>query len=154
MQQFEVSINFVMQQPPEALLSPSLKQGTIGILIDLMGLALVVPDNTVFVQFWNWLYPKYTPFLSRLCDACYSDSAVMIPLLKLIAELLLNRADRLQFEASSPNGLLLFRETGRMLSGYINKLVALPRNITNPYTEIYKPSLYCLEAVPTHHNNN
>ena len=36
------------------------------------------------------------------------------PLLKLFAELVLNRTQRLVFDSSSPNGILLFREVSKV----------------------------------------
>jgi exportin-7 len=46
------------------------------------------------------------------------EPAVTTPLLKLFAELAQNRAQRLQFDVSSPNGILLFREISKVIVGY------------------------------------
>lgn len=35
-----------------------------------------------------------------------------------MAELVQNRSQRLQFDVSSPNGILLFRETSKMIANY------------------------------------
>lgn len=40
------------------------------------------------------------------------------PLLKLFAELVQNRSQRLQFDSTSPNGVLLFREASKVLCSY------------------------------------
>lgn len=43
---------------------------------------------------------------------------VTTPVLKLFAELVQNRSQRLQFDASSPNGFLLFREASKVICTY------------------------------------
>ena len=40
------------------------------------------------------------------------------PILKLFAELVQNRSQRLQFDVSSPNGILLFREASKIICTY------------------------------------
>lgn len=40
---------------------------------------------------------------------------VAIPLLKFMTEFVHNKAQRLQFDCSSPNGILLFRETSKII---------------------------------------
>ena len=42
------------------------------------------------------------------------------PILKLFAELVQNRSQRLQFDVSSPNGILLFREASKIICTYGN----------------------------------
>lgn len=39
-------------------------------------------------------------------------------MLKLFAELVQNRSQRLQFDISSPNGILLFREASKVICAY------------------------------------
>ena len=46
---------------------------------------------------------------------------VTSPLLKLFAELVQNRSQRLQFDSTSPNGVLLFREASKVLCSYGKK---------------------------------
>ncbi|GFW59359.1 exportin-7 [Trichonephila clavipes] len=48
----------------------------------------------------------------------YHDPAVTTPVLKLFAELVVNRSQRLQFDVSSPNGVLLFREASKVVVNY------------------------------------
>jgi exportin-7 len=43
---------------------------------------------------------------------------VTTPVLKLFAELVQNRSQRLQFDVSSPNGILLFREASKIICTY------------------------------------
>ena len=45
------------------------------------------------------------------------------PVLKLFAELVQNRSQRLQFDVSSPNGILLFREASKIICSYGNRIL-------------------------------
>lgn len=63
-------------------------------------------------------YPAYTPILLRAIDLWYHDPQVTTPVLKLFAELVQNRSQRLQFDVSSPNGILLFREASKIICSY------------------------------------
>lgn len=42
-----------------------------------------------------------------------------------MAELVQNRSQRLQFDVSSPNGILLFRETSKMMANYGQRVLTL-----------------------------
>lgn len=70
-------------------------------------------------------YPAYTPILHRAIDLWYHDPQVTTPVLKLMAELVQNRSQRLQFDVSSPNGVLLFRETSRMIVNYGSRILTM-----------------------------
>ena len=47
------------------------------------------------------------------------------PILKLYSELVNNRSQRLQFDISSPNGILLFRDTSKLLVNYGTKILMI-----------------------------
>ena len=63
---------------------------------------------------FDWLYPAHFPLLLRCLEAWADEPAVTTALLKLFAELVLNRSQRLVFDSSSPNGILLFREVSKV----------------------------------------
>lgn len=63
-------------------------------------------------------YPSYTPILLRAVELWCHDPQVTTPVLKLFAELVQNRSQRLQFDVSSPNGILLFREASKIICSY------------------------------------
>ena len=63
-------------------------------------------------------YPTYTSVLLRAIEWWYHDPNVSTPVLKLMAELVQNRSQRLHFDVSSPNGILLFRVTSQMIVAY------------------------------------
>ncbi|XP_057244757.1 exportin-7-like, partial [Malurus melanocephalus] len=77
------------------------------------------------------------PILQRAIELWYHDPACTTPVLKLMAELVHNRSQRLQFDVSSPNGILLFRETSKMITTYGNRILTLG--------EVPKDQVYALK---------
>jgi exportin-7 len=79
-------------------------------------------------------YPNYTPILLRAIELWYHDPQVTTPVLKLFAELVQNRSQRLQFDVSSPNGILLFREASKIICSYGSRIlnVEVPKEQTYP----------------------
>ncbi|KAK2159702.1 hypothetical protein NP493_1697g00009 [Ridgeia piscesae] len=70
-------------------------------------------------------YPAYTPVFIRALELGYHDPTITTPVLKLFAELAQNRSQRLQFDVSSPNGILLFREISKVIVGYGSRILTL-----------------------------
>ncbi|XP_044883008.1 ran-binding protein 17 isoform X4 [Mauremys mutica] len=101
----------------------------------------ITDDNHVLETFMakigdqNWLrysnqhqrkrYTSYLPILQRAIELWYREAACTTPILKLMAELLQNRSQRLNFDVSSPNGILLFREASKMICTYGNQILSL-----------------------------
>lgn len=54
-----------------------------------------------------------------------------------MAEFVLNKAQRLTFDSSSPNGILLFREVSKLIVAYGSRILSLP-NSTDMYANKYK----------------
>ena len=60
-------------------------------------------------------------------DLWYHDPQVTTPILKFFSELVNNRGSRLQFDAHSPNGILLFREVSKLIVNYGSKNLMLEK---------------------------
>ncbi|KAG4996838.1 hypothetical protein JHK85_028277 [Glycine max] len=60
-----------------------------------------------------------------------------------MAELVLNKSQRLNFDSSSPNGILLFREVSKLIVAYGSRILPLP-NKADLYTSKYKGISICL----------
>ncbi|XP_067899254.1 ran-binding protein 17-like isoform X2 [Heterodontus francisci] len=101
----------------------------IGLSRDLRGIAFALNTKASYTMLFNWLYPGYISILQRAIELWYHEPSCTTPILKLMAELVHNRSQRLNFEVSSPNGILLFREASKMISTYGNQILSL-RNIT------------------------
>jgi len=95
----------------------------IGLARDLRGLAFAFNTKTSYMMLFDWIYPAYTPILQRAVEIWFQDPHVTTPILKLFAELVQNRSQRLQFDVSSPNGILLFREASKIICSYGNRIL-------------------------------
>ncbi|EXB44290.1 hypothetical protein L484_012209 [Morus notabilis] len=69
--------------------------------------------------------------------AMATNRQVTTPLLKFMSEFVLNKAQRLTFDSSSPNGILLFREVSKLIVAYGSRILALP-NAADIYAFKYK----------------
>ena len=63
---------------------------------------------------FDWLYPAHFPTLRACLDAWADSPDVTTAVLKFMAEFALNKTQRLTFDSSSPNGILLFREVSKV----------------------------------------
>ena len=100
------------------------KKGLIGLSRDLRGLAYAFNTKTSYMMLFDWIYPQYTNVMVRGVEIWCHDPQITTPVLKLFAELVQNRSQRLQFDVSSPNGILLFREASKVICTY-GKLLLL-----------------------------
>uniref|UniRef100_A0A8C2G198 Exportin 7 n=1 Tax=Cyprinus carpio TaxID=7962 RepID=A0A8C2G198_CYPCA len=113
------------------------KRTLVGLVRDLRGIAFAFNAKTSFMMLFDWIYPSYMPILQRAIELWYHVPACTTPVLKLMAELVHNRSQRLQFDVSSPNGILLFRETSKMITTYGNRILTLG--------EVPKDQVYALK---------
>lgn len=109
------------------------KKALIGIARDLKGLAYAFNTKSSYMMLFDWIYPNYTPILLHAVELWHHEPQVTTPVLKLFAELVQNRSQRLQFDASSPNGILLFREASKVICSYGNHIL----NVEVPKDQIY-----------------
>ncbi|PSN46003.1 Exportin-7 [Blattella germanica] len=113
------------------------KKALIGLARDLRGLAFAFNTKTSYMMLFDWIYPNYTPILLHAVDLWYHDPQVTTPVLKLFAELVQNRSQRLQFDVSSPNGILLFREASKVICSYGTHILS----VEVPKDQIYPMKL-------------
>ena len=96
-----------------------------------------VPINNqikLIMYFFQSYYSDYLPMLIRAVELWAHDPAVTTPVLKLFAELVHCRTQRLQGNVSSPMGILLFREASKLICIYGNRILHLdvPRDQQYP----------------------
>jgi len=99
------------------------RKTVIGLARDLRGIGFAFNTKISYMMFFDWIYPAYTPILHRAVEIWYNDPQVTTPILKLFAELVQNRSQRLQFDVSSPNGILLFREASKIICTYGSRIL-------------------------------
>merc|ERR1712012_609926 len=101
------------------------RKTVIGLARDLRGIAFAFNTKTSYMMLFDWIYPAYTPVLQRAVEIWYQDPQVTTPVLELFAELVQNRSQRLQFDVSSPNGILLFREASNIICSYGSRILGV-----------------------------
>lgn len=97
---------------PRRPVRPSACAGTFR---DLRGICSSCNNRRTYSLFFDFIYPAYFPLLREVAACWYHTPSVTTPLLKLMAEIVFNKAQRLTFDSSSPNGILLFRETSSLI---------------------------------------
>ena len=83
------------------------------------------------------LYPDAFPLLTRVAETWYDDAPVMTALFKFMQEFVFNKGQRIFFEQSSANGILLFRETSAIICAYGSRILLVPVR-ADIYLEKYK----------------
>lgn len=81
---------------------------------------------------------------SRALDAWWDDPEVTTPLLKFVAEFVHNKAQRITFDQTSPNGILLFREASTILVTFGTRILQKTQ-FRDVYVEKYKGIGICLQ---------
>ncbi|ORX56804.1 hypothetical protein DM01DRAFT_1334363 [Hesseltinella vesiculosa] len=133
---------------------------------DLRGVLAALQTKRHYLYFFNWFYPDYMPIVLRgleaSCSSALASSASSPPtpnvtgaitlvshvLLKFLAELVHNRNQRLNFDITSPNGLLLFKDTSRALNMYGRFILDLPVSQQDRlYPEKYKGIMICFHIL-------
>ncbi|XP_031210463.1 ran-binding protein 17 isoform X8 [Mastomys coucha] len=120
-----VSFETVLQIFNNNFKQEEVKRMLIGLARDLRGIAFALNTKTSYTMLFDWMYPAYLPVLQRAIERWYGEPACTTPILKLLAELMQNRSQRLNFDVSSPNGILLFREASKMICTYGNQILSL-----------------------------
>ncbi|NXJ11512.1 RBP17 protein, partial [Odontophorus gujanensis] len=120
-----VSFESVTQMFNSSLKQEEAKRMLIGLARDLRGIAFALNTKTSYTMLFDWIYPAYISILQRAIGLWYQEPACTTPILKLMAEFMQNRSQRLNFDVSSPNGILLFREASKMICTYSNQILSL-----------------------------
>ena len=102
------------------------KHTLIGLFRDLRGIASAANSRRTYGQLFDWMYPRHTGLLLRAMENFADDPQVSTPLLKFVAEFVLNKTQRLTFEPSSVNGILLFREISKLIVAYAQRIMQMP----------------------------
>ncbi|KAI5640764.1 exportin-7-B [Phthorimaea operculella] len=122
---FESIIGLLSTAENPLFASEDAKKTLIGLARDLRGLAFAFNTKTTYMMLFDWIYPHYLRVLIRGIELWYCEPAVSTPVLKLCAELAMNRNQRLHFDIASPNGILLFRELSNVIQAYGSRILTL-----------------------------
>ncbi|KAK6228500.1 hypothetical protein SCA6_000840 [Theobroma cacao] len=123
--------------PDSVFRTDAVKYALIGLMRDLRGIAMATNSRRTYGLLFDWLYPAHMPLILKGITHWTDTPEVTTPLLKFMAEFVLNKAQRLTFDSSSPNGILLFREVSKLLVAYGTRILSLP-NPADIYAFKYK----------------
>ncbi|KAL4534670.1 hypothetical protein Ndes2526A_g05549 [Nannochloris sp. 'desiccata'] len=132
---------------PAALRAAVPKETAIGLFRDLRGIASATSARRTYGQLFDFLYPAHFPTILACLDAWADVPDVTTALLKFINEFVWNKTQRLTFDSSSPNGILLFREVSKILKTYGTRALATPLPGSDPYGHRYKGIWICLSIL-------
>ncbi|CAO2833097.1 unnamed protein product [Amaranthus hypochondriacus] len=133
-----------LESTPDSMFrSDNVKYSLIGLMRDLRGIAMATNSRRTYGLLFDWLYPSRMPLLLKGITHWADTPEVTTPLLKFMAEFVLNKAQRLTFDSSSANGILLFREVSKLLVAYGSRVLSLS-NAPDLYSFKYKGIWICL----------
>jgi exportin-7 len=117
------------------LRSEAARQPLIGVFRDLRGVAISLHNRKAYGMMFDILEPHHMPLLSKVADLWYDQPDVIISLLRFMQEFCHNKANRVNFDQSSPNGILLFRATSDVVCAFGRRILA---NTATPAGDVYK----------------
>ncbi|CAA6655624.1 unnamed protein product [Spirodela intermedia] len=123
--------------PDSAFRTDAVKYALIGLMRDLRGIAMATNSRRTYGLLFDWLYPSHISLLLKGIAHFTDAPEVTTPLLKFMAEFVFNKAQRLTFDSSSPNGILLFREVSKLIVAYGTRILSLPIS-SDIYASRYK----------------
>lgn len=109
----------------------------IGVLRDLRGITASLHNRKTYGALFDILHPQHLPLLAKIADVWYDQTDVTISLLRFLHEFCSNKANRVNFDQSSPNGILLFRCTSEVVCAYGSRLLQSPPPQSND-PDVYK----------------
>ena len=107
----------------ENLRAADARQAIIGVCRDLRGITQATTNKRTYCMLFDMLYPAFFTVFTRSAEAWFDDPEVTTALLKFIMEFVSNKANRVNFDNSSPNGILLFRETSSIVCAYGSRIL-------------------------------
>ncbi|GAB5593863.1 hypothetical protein Unana1_08763 [Umbelopsis nana] len=123
MKPFDIQLqNLLSLNSIEDFRQESVKTTLLGLFKDLQGFISPIQSRTNYEMFFEWFYPEYMPVLLKGLQSWGAD-LLSTSLLKFYSEFVFNRSQRLTFERSSADGILLFRETSKVLITYAQSIV-------------------------------
>ncbi|XP_022131546.1 exportin-7 isoform X4 [Momordica charantia] len=123
--------------PDSMFRTDAVKYALIGLMRDLRGIAMATNSRRTYGLLFDWLYPAHMLLLLKGISQWTDTPEVTTPLLKFMAEFVLNKAQRLTFDSSSPNGILIFREVSKLIVAYGSRILSFP-NPADKYAFKYK----------------
>jgi len=130
LEQFMVPTLKIMTQlgtmSPQELRSENCRHALIGLFRDLRGITASLHNRKTYSALFDLLHPNHLVLLAKVANLWYDQTDVIISLLRFLHEFCHNKANRVNFDQSSPNGILLFRCVSEVICAYGRRLMAMP----------------------------
>ncbi|KAK9853645.1 hypothetical protein WJX84_008704 [Apatococcus fuscideae] len=127
----------------QALRSSVPESTVVGLMRDLRGVAQATNSRKTYGLLFDWLHPQHFPIIRCCLEAWADKPSVSTAVLKFMAEFVQNKTQRLTFDPSSPNGILLFREVSKILVTY-GRYATGVNNAADVYTQKFKGISICM----------
>merc|ERR550525_510692 len=121
----------------------------IGLFRDLRGLCSSIFTSKIYNIFFDWIYPTNFHSFIRMFETWWDTPEVVIPMLRFLAEFIDQKSHRINFPTSSPNGIILFKETSKVLNTYGERILKFMNetDVKDPYKERYKGIMLCMKIL-------
>ncbi len=119
----------------------------IGAFRDLRGIATSLHNRKSYVLLFDLLHPVHLPLLAKVADVWHDQVDVIVSLLKFMNEFCSNKGNRVNFDQSSPNGILLFRATSDVVCAFGRRLLGAPIPDGDIYKKRYKSMSLALNVL-------
>ncbi|KAI8975114.1 armadillo-type protein [Mycotypha africana] len=133
----------------ESFRQESTRRNLRDIFIDMYGFISPIQARRHFVLFFDWFYDSYSSVLLRAIEA-WSPDPIVNPLLLFYGELVHNKSQRLNFEISSTNGILMFKDASQIICSFGQGLLKQPLisyNESQKYEYKYKAIASCFNIL-------
>ncbi|PVV02387.1 hypothetical protein BB560_003156, partial [Smittium megazygosporum] len=117
------------------------------LLQSIRGCLSSISSRDVYKVFFSWIFPRHLESLYNISFFSCSDPGVLIAFLKLVREFVTNKSQRITFDVSSPNGILVFQIISKILFQTEETLRAQSGCTDNRYKRIYKPAAICYDIL-------
>uniref|UniRef100_A0A915MF38 Exportin-7 n=1 Tax=Meloidogyne javanica TaxID=6303 RepID=A0A915MF38_MELJA len=129
----EISAIFQNGNISSSVNETQIRMAVIGFMRDLRGISASCTRKQFYLNFLLWCFSNGDSNVSNLFSVMqesiklWIDNAdVVTPILKLLAELVMNRQSRLQYDMQSCMAVVLFRNIAKVICEYGTRLLSLP----------------------------
>jgi len=120
----------------------------IGLFRDLRGLVNAIFTSKIYRIFFDWIYPTNFHIFLRMFETWWDTPSVVIPMLRFFEEFTDQKSQRIHFPCSSPDGIILFKETSKVLNTYGERMLQhMDEDVNDPYKNRYKGIMLCMKIL-------
>jgi len=122
----------------------------------LRGMVNAINSMAVYNAFFEWFFVTngFSSLILRIVESFWDDPPVLHPALSFYAELICQRSQRIRFDSNSPNGIILFKETCKIISTYGNRIMMLQRPEDSQTTNLVDAAEAAQDADNTNDQQN